>query len=56
MIDYGNILSVFYANKKWIIKDSTDYNTLNWLDDSTKPTKEELDLKSQETISQLKKE
>lgn len=56
MIDYGNILTVFYANKKWIIKDSTDYNTLDWLDDSTKPTKKELDSKSQETISELKKD
>ena len=56
MIDYGNILTVFYANKKWIIKDSIDYNTLDWLDDSTKPTKEELDSKSEETISQLKKD
>lgn len=55
MIDYGNILTVFYANKKWIIKDSTDYNTLDWLDNSTKPIKEELDLKSQETISEFKK-
>jgi hypothetical protein len=56
MTDYGNILSLFYANKKWIIKDSTDYNTLDWLDDSIKPTKEELDSKSQETVSQLKKD
>lgn len=56
MIDYGNILSLFYANKKWIIKNSTDYNTLDWLDDSTKPTKEELDSKSQEAISEFKKD
>jgi hypothetical protein len=55
MIDYGNILTVFYPNKKWTIKDSIDYDTLNWLDNSSKPTKEELDSKSEETISELKK-
>jgi hypothetical protein len=42
MIDYGNILTLFYSNNNWRIENSFEYNTLNWYDQN-KPTKEELD-------------
>ncbi len=56
MIDYGNILSIYYKNKKWFISDSYDYTTLDWLDESDMPSKSELDLKAEETIIELKKQ
>lgn len=56
MIDYGNILTIFYKNKSWRIENSIDYNTLNWYDSSPKPTKEELDSQWQEVVSIQKKE
>ena len=42
MIDYTLILSKKYEEKEWIL-DGDFYEELNWLDDSPKPTKEELD-------------
>lgn len=55
MIDYGNILTIFYKNKSWRIENSIDYNTLNWYDESPKPTKEELDAHWEEVLSVQKK-
>lgn len=55
MIDYGNILSVFYAHNKWRIEDCFNFNTLKWMDESPKPTREELDSKWEETRSIYKK-
>lgn len=56
MIDYGNILTIFYGNKNWKIESSIDYNTLIWFDKSPKPTKEELDSKWGEFLSITKKQ
>lgn len=55
MIDYGNILTCFYSNKKWSILNSFDYDSLIWDDKTKKPTKKELDLKNEESISINKK-
>jgi hypothetical protein len=42
MIDYTTILSVNYSGKQWAISGS-DYDAINWLDASPKPTQAELD-------------
>ena len=42
MIDYTLILSTNYVGKKWMLNGDS-YDGLNWLDESIKPTKEELD-------------
>lgn len=55
MIDYSRILSIFYAGKAWVLNGET-YEGLDWLDSSTKPTKEELDSKWEETKTIYKKE
>lgn len=55
-IDYGNILSCFYYDKSWRIENSIDYNTLKWNDTFPKPTKEELDLKWNNTLEIIKKQ
>lgn len=41
-IDYSLILSKRFGGKTWSIVES-DYDTLNWQDESTKPTQQELD-------------
>ena len=42
MIDYTLILNKKYEGKEWVL-DGDFYEGLNWLDDSPKPSKEELD-------------
>ena len=42
MIDYVKILQRRYEGKQWWIQDN-DYATLDWLDDSPKPSKATLD-------------
>jgi hypothetical protein len=42
MINYLQILSQNYSNKAWAISDN-DYETLQWFDESPKPTQAELD-------------
>lgn len=42
MIDYALILSTNYVEKKWMLHGDS-YDGLNWLDNSPKPTKEELE-------------
>jgi hypothetical protein len=54
MIDYGNILTIYYLNNRWRIENSFDYNTLNWYDEN-KPTKEELDNQWEEVQSIIAK-
>jgi hypothetical protein len=54
MIDYGNILTLFYSNNNWRIENSFEYNTLNWYDQN-KPTQEELDSQWEEVQSIIAK-
>ena len=42
MIDYTKILSLNYPGAQWAINDN-NYDTLDWLDSTPKPTQEELD-------------
>jgi len=42
MIDYVLILAVNYAGTKWVF-DGDDYDGLEWVDETPKPTKEELE-------------
>lgn len=42
MINYAEILSLNYPGKEWAITDN-DYDTLQWLESSAKPTQNELD-------------
>jgi hypothetical protein len=48
MLDYSLILSTNYVGKQWAL-DGNDYNTLQWLDSSPKPTQAELDALWQST-------
>jgi hypothetical protein len=49
MIDYSLILSVNFQGKQWAMSNVVDYSTLEWLDESTKPTQAELDALEQST-------
>jgi hypothetical protein len=40
-MNYALVLSMFYADKQWAM-DGDTYAGLRWLDESTKPTDEEL--------------
>jgi len=42
MIDYTLILTLNYVGKSWALN-GDDYEGLTWLDESPKPTKDELD-------------
>jgi hypothetical protein len=42
MIDYSLILSINYAEKKWLLNGDF-YKGLEWFDESPKPTQAELD-------------
>jgi hypothetical protein len=42
MIDYATILSLKYKGAEWTLE-GDDYEGLNWISDSKKPTKTELD-------------
>ena len=55
MIDYSLILTINYKGKRWSL-DGESYEGLNWLDESPKPTKEELDSQWEEVLSITKKQ
>ena len=47
MANYSDVLRQYYSSSKWILRtdgnDQTSYNSLEWVDSSTKPTKAQLD-------------
>lgn len=55
MINYVLILDINYKGKRWSL-DGESYEGLNWLDESPKPTKEELDSQWEEVLSIIKKQ
>lgn len=55
MIDYTLILIEKYKGSYWSINGDS-YEGLNWLSDSPKPTKEELDAQWEEVLSTRKKQ
>ena len=42
MIDYAAVLTANYSGAQWSLSDN-DYNTLEWYDDTPKPSQAELD-------------
>jgi hypothetical protein len=54
MIDYSLILSTNYIHNKWVCS-GIDYDGINWLDESSKPTKEELDNQWNMVLTSYKK-
>lgn len=49
MIDYAFILTKYYPNKQWSLN-GEDYKDLIWLDETKKPSEEELQLHYQEHL------
>jgi len=45
MMDYSNVLVKNYPGTKWKMEDATDYDTLEWYDETSKPSKDDLDTK-----------
>lgn len=52
MSNYGDILTLNYADKQWNLTGS-DYAGLEWLDESPKPTQAELDALWESTQAQI---
>lgn len=53
MINYATILLFNYPKTQWSINNDCDYGTLEWHDNSPKPTKEELDGLWQATLDKI---
>ena len=50
--DYSQVLTSRYSGKTWTMADF-DYDTLEWLDESPKPTREELDVLWEEVHAEV---
>lgn len=50
MIDYSIILSENYKNTIWVCR-GNEYDGIDWMDNTPKPTKEELDSQWNEVLS-----
>ncbi len=44
-MDYSTVLLKNYLGTKWKMEDATDYDTLEWYDETSKPSKDDLDAK-----------
>ena len=44
-MDYSTVLIKNYLGTKWKMEDATDYDTLEWYDETSKPSKDDLDTK-----------
>ena len=44
-MNYANVLVRNYPGTRWKMKNSSDYDTLEWYDESSKPSKDDLDAK-----------
>jgi hypothetical protein len=55
MIDYTLILSRKYPGAQWILR-GDDYDGLDWLDETAKPTKAELDAQWEIVLSDIEAE
>ena len=40
-MNYANVLVRNYPGTRWKMKNSSDYDTLEWYDESSKPSKDE---------------
>ena len=55
MIDYPTILTRRYPGKEWVLN-GDEYEGLDWISDTTKPTKEELDGLWDEVLAEIEAE
>ena len=60
-MNYANVLVRNYPGTRWKMKNSSDYDTLEWYDESSKPSKDDLDaklieLENAEPMRQLREE
>jgi len=44
-MNYANVLVRIYPGTSWKMKNSSDYDTLEWYDETSKPSKDDLDAK-----------
>ena len=44
-MDYSHALVKNYPGTKWKMEDASDYDTLEWYDETSKPSKDDLDTK-----------
>lgn len=55
MIDYPTILTRRYPGKEWVLN-GDEYEGLDWVSDTPKPTKEELDELWDEVVAEIEAE
>ena len=44
-MDYSNVLVKYYLGTSWKMENASDYDTLEWYDETSKPSKDDLDTK-----------
>ena len=44
-MDYSNVLVKYYLGTSWKMENASDYDTLEWYDETSKPSKVDLDTK-----------
>ena len=44
-MDYSNVLVKYYPGTSWKMENASDYDTLEWYDETSKPSKDDLDTK-----------
>lgn len=44
-MDYSTVLIKNYPGTRWKMEDASDYDTLEWYDETSKPSKDDLDTK-----------
>ena len=50
-MDYCNVLVKNYPGTSWKMENASDYDTLEWYDETSKPSKDDLDTKLTELIN-----
>ena len=50
-MDYSNVLVKYYLGTSWKMENASDYDTLEWYDETSKPSKDDLDTKLTELIN-----
>ena len=44
-MEYSNLLVKYYLGTSWKMENASDYDTLEWYDETSKPSKDDLDTK-----------
>ena len=50
-MDYSNVLVKNYPGTSWKMENASDYDTLEWYDETSKPSKDDLDAKLTELVN-----